>query len=92
MLSTLFPYVGLSSPALVATSSAAKANNVPRRTNILQGILRAHFEGFAAIVCCDMHGGDLLQQGKEEWRDQEKLGSYQPVGTAKADEHNGGGS
>ena len=57
-----------------------------------ESIKRLEVEGFAAIVCCDMHGGDLLQQGKEEWRDQEKLGSYQPAGTAKASEHNGGGS
>lgn len=36
-------------------------------------------QGFPAIVCCDMHGGDLLLQGKEQWRQQEKLGAYQSV-------------
>ena len=48
-------------------------------------------EGFPAIVCCDMYGGDLLLQGKERWRQQEKLGSYQPVAPL-AEEPDGGGS
>ena len=44
-----------------------------------ESIKRLEVEAFPAIVCCDMHGGDLLLQGKEQWRQQEKLGSYQPV-------------
>ena len=57
-----------------------------------ESIKRLEVDGFPAIVCCDMHGGDLLQQGKDQWRRQEKLGSYQPIGPASADKHNGGGS
>ncbi len=57
-----------------------------------ESIKRLEVDGFPAIVCCDMHGGDLLQQGKDQWRQQEKLGSYQPIGPASADKHNGGGS
>jgi fumarate hydratase subunit beta len=45
-----------------------------------ESIKQLEVEGFPAIVCCDMHGGDLLLQGKEQWRQQDKLGSYQPVG------------
>ena len=45
-----------------------------------ESIKRLEVEGFPAIVCCDMHGGDLLLQGKEQWRQREKLGAYQPVG------------
>ena len=56
-----------------------------------ESIKRLEVDGFAAIVCCDMHGGDLLQQGKEQWRRREKLGGYQPVGPAGTGEHNGGG-
>jgi len=44
-----------------------------------ESIKRLEVEAFPAIVCCDMFGGDLLLQGKERWRQQEKLGSYQPV-------------
>ncbi len=44
-----------------------------------ESIKRLEVEGFPAIVCCDMHGGDLLQQGKDQWRQQEKLGSYEPI-------------
>ncbi len=57
-----------------------------------ESMKRLEVDGFPAIVCCDMHGGDLLQQGKDQWRRQEKLGSYQPIGPASADKHNGGGS
>ncbi len=57
-----------------------------------ESIKRLEVDGFPAIVCCDMHGGDLLQQGKDQWRQQEKLGSYQPIGPASADKHNGGGN
>ncbi|MDZ4278366.1 MAG: fumarate hydratase C-terminal domain-containing protein, partial [Dehalococcoidia bacterium] len=45
-----------------------------------ESIKRLEVDGFPAIVCCDMYGGDLLLQGKEQWRQREKLGSYEPVG------------
>jgi fumarate hydratase subunit beta len=44
-----------------------------------ESIKRLEVEAFPAIVCCDMHGGDLLLQGKEAWRQQDKLGSYESV-------------
>jgi fumarate hydratase subunit beta len=44
-----------------------------------ESMKRLEVEGFTAIVACDMYGGDLLLQGKEEWRQQDKLGSYVPV-------------
>ena len=53
-------------------------------------IKRLEVDGFPAIVCCDMHGGDLLQQGKDQWRQQDKLGSYQPVGPSSEDTNGGG--
>ncbi len=56
-----------------------------------ESIKRLEVEGFPAIVCCDMHGGDLLQQGKEQWRQQEKLGGYQPIAAPTAGDHDGGG-
>ena len=56
-----------------------------------ESIKRLEVDGFPAIVCCDMHGGDLLQQGKEQWRRQEKLGAYQPIGPAVEDKNGGGG-
>ncbi len=56
-----------------------------------ESIKRLEVEGFPAIVCCDMHGGDLLREGKEQWRQQEKLGSYQPIGSSAAGDHDGGG-
>ena len=51
-----------------------------------ESMKRLEVEGFPAIVCCDMYGGDLLLQGKEQWRQQEKLGSYQPVGPLAEEE------
>ena len=56
-----------------------------------ESIKRLEVEGFPAIVCCDMHGGDLLLQGKEQWRQREKLGAYQPVAPL-AEDKDGGGS
>ncbi len=55
-----------------------------------ESIKRLEVEGFPAIVCCDMYGGDLLLQGKEQWRQQEKLGSYQPVAPLAEDKDGGG--
>jgi len=56
-----------------------------------ESIKKLEVDGFPAIVCCDMYGGDLLLLGKEEWRQTEKLGSYVPVGPL-AEETDGGGS
>lgn len=44
-----------------------------------ESIKRLEVDGFPAIVCCDMRGGDLLRQGKDQWRQQDKLGAYEPV-------------
>ena len=41
--------MGVSSPARVEKTLSAKSRYVPRRPNVLQALLRAHFEGFAAI-------------------------------------------
>jgi len=41
-----------------------------------EAIRRLEVEGFPAIVCNDIYGNDLLQQGKEQYRQPEKLGSY----------------
>ena len=48
-----------------------------------ESIKRLEVEGFPAIVCCDMYGGDLLLAGKEEFRDQKALGTYQSVPPAE---------
>ena len=48
-----------------------------------ESIKRLEVEGFPAIVCCDMYGGDLLLAGKEEFRDQKALGAYQSVPPAE---------
>ncbi len=57
-----------------------------------ESIKKLEVDGFPAIVCCDSHGGDLLQQGKDQWRQQDKLGSYQPIQAAAAEKSNGGGN
>ena len=49
MFPTLFLYVGASLPARVEKPSSAKSRYVPRQLNVLQALLRVHFEGFAAI-------------------------------------------
>jgi fumarate hydratase subunit beta len=56
-----------------------------------ESIKRLEVDGFPAIVCCDMYGGDLLLLGKEQWRQTEKLGSYVPVAPL-AEDADGGGS
>jgi fumarate hydratase subunit beta len=48
-----------------------------------ESIKKLEVEGFPAIVCCDMYGGDLLLAGKEQYRDQAVLGSYQSVPPAE---------
>ena len=57
-----------------------------------ESIKKLEVDGFPAIVCCDMYGGDLLLQGKEQWRQQDKLGAYQPVAPLAEDARNGGGA
>lgn len=57
-----------------------------------ESIKQLEVDGFPAILCCDMYGGDLLQQGKDQWRRQDKLGSYEPVKPAAVAKHNGGGA
>ena len=56
-----------------------------------ESIKKLEVDGFPAILCCDMYGGDLLLLGKEQWRQTEKLGSYVPVAPL-AEEPDGGGS
>jgi fumarate hydratase subunit beta len=48
-----------------------------------ESIKKLEVEGFPAIVCCDMYGGDLLLQGKEQYRQQAVLGEYQSVPPAE---------
>ncbi|MBI5284284.1 MAG: Fe-S-containing hydro-lyase [Chloroflexi bacterium] len=48
-----------------------------------ESIKKLEVEGFPAIVCCDMYGGDLLLAGKEQYRDQAVLGSYVSVPPAE---------
>jgi fumarate hydratase subunit beta len=48
-----------------------------------ESVKKLEVEGFPAIVCCDMYGGDLLLEGKEQYRDQATLGAYQSVGPAE---------
>ncbi len=48
-----------------------------------ESVKKLEVEGFPAIVCCDMYGGDLLLQGKEQYRDQAALGSYESVPPAE---------
>jgi fumarate hydratase subunit beta len=48
-----------------------------------ESIKKLDVEGFPAIVCCDMYGGDLLLQGKEQYRRQDVLGEYQSVPPAE---------
>jgi fumarate hydratase subunit beta len=48
-----------------------------------ESIKKLEVEGFPAIVCCDMYGGDLLLEGKEKYRDQATLGDYVSVPPAE---------
>ncbi len=49
-----------------------------------ESIKKLEVDGFPAIVCCDMYGGDLLLEGKEKYRKQDVLGSYVSVPPAAA--------
>jgi fumarate hydratase subunit beta len=48
-----------------------------------ESIKKLEVDGFPAIVCCDMYGGDLLLAGKEQFRDQAALGEYVSVPPAE---------
>ena len=48
-----------------------------------ESIKKLEVDGFPAIVCCDMYGGDLLLAGKEQYRDQAALGDYVSVPPAE---------
>jgi fumarate hydratase subunit beta len=48
-----------------------------------ESIKKLEVDGFPAIVCCDMYGGDLLLAGKEQYRDQATLGDYVSVPPAE---------
>ena len=48
-----------------------------------ESVKKLEVDGFPAIVCCDMYGGDLLLEGKEQYRDQAVLGDYVSVGPAE---------
>jgi fumarate hydratase subunit beta len=48
-----------------------------------ESVKKLEVDGFPAIVCCDMYGGDLLLQGKEQFRDQATLGEYESVPPAE---------
>ena len=48
-----------------------------------ESIKKLDVDGFPAIVCCDMYGGDLLLQGKDQYRDQAALGAYESVPPAE---------
>jgi fumarate hydratase subunit beta len=48
-----------------------------------ESVKKLEVDGFPAIVCCDMYGGDLLLEGKEQYRDQSVLGDYVSVGPAE---------
>ena len=43
-----------------------------------ESIKRIEVEDFPAIVMDDCEGRDLLDEGRKQWRDQEKLGTYTP--------------
>lgn len=48
-----------------------------------ESIKKLEVDAFPAIVCCDMYGGDLLLQGKDQYRDQATLGAYESVPPAE---------
>ena len=48
-------------------------------------------EDFPAIVVNDVLGNDLLEMGKAQYQQRERLGDYVSVGAGAAESHNGGG-
>jgi fumarate hydratase subunit beta len=43
-----------------------------------ESLKRVEVEDFPAVVMDDCEGRDLLNEGRKQWRDMEKLGSYTP--------------
>jgi fumarate hydratase subunit beta len=43
-----------------------------------ESLKRLQVEDFPAVVMDDCEGRDLLNEGRKQWRDMSKLGSYQP--------------
>jgi fumarate hydratase subunit beta len=43
-----------------------------------ESLKRLEVEDFPAVVMDDCEGRDLLNEGRKQWRDMSKLGSYQP--------------
>jgi len=56
-----------------------------------EAVRRMEVEDFPAIVVNDIHGNDLLEQGKAEYQERAKLGSYEPVGPVSGVNPDGGG-
>ena len=49
-----------------------------------EAIRRMEVEDLPCIVVCDMYGNYLMQQGKEQYRRLDLLGSYQPTNVERA--------
>jgi fumarate hydratase subunit beta len=43
-----------------------------------ESLKRVEVEDFPAVVMDDCEGRDLLNEGRKQWRDLSKLGSYKP--------------
>jgi len=43
-----------------------------------ESLKRLEVDGFPAVVMDDCQGRDLLEEGRKQWRDMSKLGSYKP--------------
>jgi fumarate hydratase subunit beta len=43
-----------------------------------ESLKRVEVEDFPAVVMDDCAGRDLLDEGRKQWRDLDKLGSYTP--------------
>ena len=56
-----------------------------------EAIRRMEVEDFPAIVVNDVHGNDLLEQGKARYQKRDELGSYEPVGRVSGANPDGGG-
>ena len=56
-----------------------------------EALRRMEVEDFPAIVVDDVQGNDLLEMGKAQYQQKERLGDYLPAGATAADKHNGGG-
>jgi fumarate hydratase subunit beta len=44
-----------------------------------ESLKRVEVENFPAVVMDDCEGRDLLMEGRKQWRDMSKLGSYKPA-------------